>query len=209
METIVQLSRGVFTLQEMEQMESNVLQQLRWHVHPPTPQIFIKHFLIFLSVEDVELHDHAQFMIELSVMDYFFVSYKPSEIAIAALLNSMDRLGRTNQITFPFSSQFLDINSPAVCACRERLSLIHTQANEQGGVEAPVPEVTPERPQEEALFEVPVPEPLPLQRTISPISVMAPPEPDEDYKPESQANDTMDIGPDDYVNSDVGYGLYH
>lgn len=178
MDTILQLSRGFFTLEEMEKMEYEVLQRLRWHVHPPTAQLFVKHFLFFLSVEENELQDLAQFMIELSVMDYFFVSYKPSEIAMAALLNSMDRLGSQAKLTndFPFNSNFVDIHSPAVFACRERLSLIYAQANEQGGVEDP--EATPARTEE----PVEVPEPARLQRTISPVSVMAPLEPNENTK---------------------------
>jgi len=173
MDTILQLSRGFFTLEEMEKMEYDILQRLRWHVHPPTAQIFMKHFLFFLSEEEKELDDLAQFMIELSVMDYFFVSYKPSEIALAALLNSMDRLGsQTRQMQFPYNCNFVDMHSPAVRACRERLSLIYAQANEQGGVDDA--EATPAK--EEPPAEVP--EPSQLQRTISPVSVMAPYEPD-------------------------------
>lgn len=171
MDTILQLSRGFFTLKEMEKMEYEVLQRLQWHVHPPTAQLFVKHFLFFLSVEEHELHDLAQFMIELSVMDYFFVSYKPSEIAMAALLNSMERLGQknTSRMNFPIT-RFIDINSPAILACRERLSLIYAQANEQGGMDDS--EDTPARP--EATAEAT--EPSRLQRTISPVSVMAPPD---------------------------------
>jgi len=171
MDTILQLSRGFFTLKEMEKMEYEVLQRLRWHVHPPTAQLFVKHFLFFLSAEEHELHDLAQFMIELSVMDYFFVSYKPSEIALAALLNSMDRLGYKNssRINFPIT-RFIDMNSPAILACRERLSLIYAQANEQGGLEDP--EDIPAKP--EAAHVTPAPGRL--QRTISPVSVMAPPD---------------------------------
>jgi hypothetical protein len=182
MDTILQLSRGFFTLEEMEKMEYEVLQRLRWHVHPPTAQLFVKHFLLFLSIEENELQDLAQFMIELSVMDYFFVSYKPSEIAMAALLNSMDRLGSQANLTndFPFNCNFVDIHSPAVHACRERLSLIYAQANEQGGVE--FPEATPARTEEPEPTPVEVPEPARLQRTISPVSVMAPLEPDENTK---------------------------
>jgi len=174
MDTILQLSRGFFTLKEMEKMEYEVLQRLRWHVHPPTAQLFVKHFLFFLSVEEHELHDLAQFMIELSVMDYFFVSYKPSEIAMAALLNSMERLGYKDNspINNPVS-RFIDVQSPAIFACRERLSLIYAQANEQGGMDgaeetSPTPEPTVQPPQEPR-----------LQRTISPVSVMAPAEPEE------------------------------
>lgn len=173
MDTILQLSRGFFTLKEMEKMEYEVLQRLRWHVHPPTAQLFMKHFLFFLSVEEHELHDLAQFMIELSVMDYFFVSYKPSEIAMAALLNSMDRLGKQAPQFKLFVSRFMEIHSTAIIACRERLSLIYAQANEQGTLEDT--EATPAKP----VASGQGPEPSRLQRTISPVSVMAPPDPNE------------------------------
>eukprot|EP00531_Pseudo-nitzschia_arenysensis_P012343 CAMPEP_0116133766 /NCGR_PEP_ID=MMETSP0329-20121206/10283_1 /TAXON_ID=697910 /ORGANISM="Pseudo-nitzschia arenysensis, Strain B593" /LENGTH=392 /DNA_ID=CAMNT_0003628423 /DNA_START=122 /DNA_END=1300 /DNA_ORIENTATION=- len=206
MDTILQLSRGFFTLKEMEKMEYEVLQRLRWHVHPPTAQLFVKHFLFFLSVEEHELHDLAQFMIELSVMDYFFVSYKPSEIAMAALLNSMDRLGikSASRTNFPIT-RFVDIHSPAILACRERLSLIYAQANEQGGMEDS--EDSPVRP--DATAEPA--EPTRLQRTISPVSVMAPPDTNDDTNQfgcqqqqqqyiNSASGDSMDT--DDYF---VGY----
>lgn len=201
MDTILQLSRGFFTLKEMEQMEYEVLQRLQWHVHPPTAQLFVKHFLFFLSVDEHELHDLAQFMIELSVMDYFFVSYRPSEIAMAALLNSMDRLGHTvtSRTNFPIT-KFIDIQSPAILACRERLSLIYAQANEQADMEESVD--TPVRPEATAQ----VPEPSRLQRTISPVSVMAPPETTDDTQfgcqqeqfIDSAASDSMDTGDDYY-----------
>merc|ERR1712238_21783 len=105
-------------------------------------------------------------------------SYKPSEIALAALLNSVDRLGsHTRQIHFPFNCNFVDMHSPAVRACRERLSLIYAQANEQGGVDeaaaAAAADATPAKAEEP-------PEPRQLERTISPVSVMSPCESDGD-----------------------------
>ena len=211
MDTILQLSRGFFTLKEMEQMEYEVLQRLQWHVHPPTAQLFVKHFIFFLSIDENELHDLAQFMIELSVMDYFFVSYRPSEIAMAALLNSMDRLGHTlastSRTNFPIT-KYIDLNSPAILACRERLSLIYAQANEQADMDDSVE--TPVRPEATAHAA----EPSRLQRTISPVSVMAPPETidntqfgcqQEQQYIDSAAGDSMDTGDDDY-NS---YGHYY
>jgi hypothetical protein len=136
MDTILQLSRGLFTLNQMEKMEYDVLQRLQWHVHPPTPQLFVKHFLFLFSVEQHEVHDLAKFMVELSVMDYFFVSYKPSEVAMAALLNTMDRLypqQDTYHLDLPFESEHFDMNSSNVQACRERLALIYAQASDDSG----------------------------------------------------------------------------
>eukprot|EP00529_Nitzschia_sp_RCC80_P020426 CAMPEP_0113485152 /NCGR_PEP_ID=MMETSP0014_2-20120614/24336_1 /TAXON_ID=2857 /ORGANISM="Nitzschia sp." /LENGTH=408 /DNA_ID=CAMNT_0000378789 /DNA_START=66 /DNA_END=1292 /DNA_ORIENTATION=- /assembly_acc=CAM_ASM_000159 len=170
MDTILQLSRGFFTLEEMEKMELNVLNGLGWHVHPPTPQVFVKHFLFFLAVEEHEIHDLAQFMVELSIMDYFFVAYKPSEIALASLLNAVDRLcppGMVDRIRLPVKSQYLDLNSPEVAACRARLALIYAQANEP----AAMPNdgyVTPSGTTK-------VVHPGVETRTVSPVSVMATP----------------------------------
>jgi hypothetical protein len=134
MDTILRLSRGAFTLSQMEQMEYEVLQRLRWHVHPPTPQLFMKHFMFFVSVEEPEIHDLTQFMIELSIMDYFFVTYKASEVAVASLLNALQCLHPQTvpQRKLSFLTSFVDLNSPGIVACRERLVLIYAQANDQG-----------------------------------------------------------------------------
>jgi hypothetical protein len=158
MDTILQLSRGFFTLEQMEMMENDILQRLQWHVHPPTPQVFVKHFLFFLSTEEQDIQDLSQFMVELSVMDYFFVCYKPSEVALAALLNAMDEIfpRRSGQIKFPFQSKLLDLQSPGVLACRERLALIYAQANG-------CPNSSRNRFKDET---------EPEQRTTSPVSVM-------------------------------------
>jgi hypothetical protein len=179
MDTILRLSRGAFTLQQMERMEYEVLQRLRWHVHPPTPQLFVKHFLFFLSVEEHEVHDLTQFMIELSVMDYFFVSYKPSEVAIASLLNALQLLypQRLSLMNLSFLSNFVDLQSPAIVACRERLSLIYAQAND------PSPESSLAK---DTSFSS-ASEPSTLHRTTSPVSVMAAPQPyDSSYSRGSQ-----------------------
>lgn len=169
MDTILQLSRGFFSLEKMEKMEYEVLQLLRWHVHPPTPQLFVKHFLFFLSVSEPEVHDLAQFMVELSVMDYYFVSYKQSEVAIASLLNAMERLVPQSsiEICLPFQSQFLDIHSSRVQDCRDRLALIYAQANDQVATGDRI-ESTPLKDPEPAVIQ---------HRTTSPVSVMAAPQP--------------------------------
>jgi hypothetical protein len=172
MDTILLLSRGFFTLEQMEKMECDVLQRLQWHVHPPTPQLFVKHFLFFLSIEQHEVHDLSQFMVELSVMDYFFVAYKPSEIAIAGILNAIERLlpDRANGNDFPFRRIVIDINTPEVLACRERLELIFAQANDQpGNDEAGTGGKT--------------------NRTTSPVSVMSTPQP-EAYQFQADTMDT-------------------
>ena len=198
MDTILRLSRGAFTLEQMEKMEYEVLQRLRWHVHPPSPQLFVKHFLFFLAVEEHEIHDLTQFMIELSVMDYFFVSYKPSEVALASLLNAMDKLypQSSANVHLSFLSQFVDLQAPSIVACRERLALIYAQANDQGaGFAAGADKDATPADQQSS-----------LRRTTSPVSVMAAPQPTEttaSYSTSSQQHEDMDYAVDE--EEDYGY----
>ena len=175
MDTIIQLSRGSFTLKEMEKMEYDVLQRLRWRVHPPTPQLFVKHFLSFLSTTEQEIHGLAQFLVELSAVDYFFVSYKPSDVAIAALMNAMQEIyPNSNKNFLGFLGQLP--HSASVLACQERLALIYSQANDGNDVAMQSPTKGPNEPVQ--------------HRTTSPVSVMAAPQPviTSDYRGLDSAN---------------------
>jgi len=131
MESVLELSQGLFTLEQMEKMEFDILQRLQWFVHPPTPQAFVQHFLFLLPAEKTEASGLAEFMIELSVMDYFFVNFKSSEVAIAALSNALQYSSypeSIQQLQFILENHHFD--SSNVQACRERLALIYAQASE-------------------------------------------------------------------------------
>lgn len=171
MDSILQLSRGFFTLKEMEDMENDILQRLQWHVHPPSPQAFVKHFLYLNGIEDTELLDQSQFMVELSIMDYYFVNYKSSEVAIAAVMNALQRRSPTDKDSPPihehtpnlFSSvpeSTFDYNTSKVRECRDRLHLIFMQAN--GHVPADGDQTPRKTETDDAM------------RTNSPVSVMTP-----------------------------------
>jgi hypothetical protein len=152
MDTILRLGRGHYTLEQMEEMELKILQRLQWRVHPPTPQDFVREFL---TTGDLEVQDLAYFMVELSSMDYFFVTYKPSEIAIAALLNAMERLftHSNHPLDFGLLTRLRALEFPRVSECKERLSMVYAQS-------------TNENPNQDLLG----PE---EQRTASPVSVTA------------------------------------
>lgn len=158
MESILQLSRGYFSLEDMEKMEVDILNRLNWNVHPPTPQTFTKHFLLLLRIEEHDVHDLSQFLVELSVMDYFFINFKPSDIAIAAVLLATDRLRPHSNIrfNFPFDNDLINIESSQIYACCERLHLIYNQASNQAA----------DYSSRQAINEN-------AERTTSPVSVMA------------------------------------
>jgi len=95
METIVKLGRGAFSLEQVEAKEFEILFSLDWQVHPPTPQLFLHCMFQEFGAEsedhskisDVkEVQDLAIYLVEMSMMDYFFVAHKPSDVALASAL---------------------------------------------------------------------------------------------------------------------------
>ncbi len=136
MDTLRQLSRGFFTLDDMERMECDMLQRLQWHVHPPTPQRFVRTILRLIAAEEdgrvQAIHNLANFMAELAAMDYFFTPYKSSEIGMAAILNSLDELNPTqrhrNEEVFSRVCQDFGITGVGnIKACRERMAIIYAE----------------------------------------------------------------------------------
>jgi hypothetical protein len=74
----------------------------------------------------------ARFLSELSVIDYFFVVHRPSVVAMAALLNSMEDIPGAMNATGDFLREVkrvssLDTKSRDVLDCRKRLRLLYAQ----------------------------------------------------------------------------------
>lgn len=112
---------------------------LSWQVHPPTAFCFEKHLLFLLpsnnclSTDDRHaILEFARFLTELSVIDYFFVPYKPSVVAFGALLNAMDDIPPARAFKADFcasvkASSPLDPTSDNVNECCKRLRLLYVQ----------------------------------------------------------------------------------
>ncbi len=93
------LSRGEFNMRDVAEMESHILQSLKWNLHPPTAIAFSTIFLdciildqsINMTGADIDdLHDISSFFTELAVCDYYFVGVSPSEIALASIVNALE-----------------------------------------------------------------------------------------------------------------------
>ncbi|KAL7542481.1 hypothetical protein ACHAWF_007183 [Thalassiosira exigua] len=92
---IVGLSRGYFVEEHIKTMENAMLRSLEWSVLPPTPFGFVQDLVKLLSgdVKPRDIHEIAElarFQTELSVCDYFFVTKKPSSIALASILKALE-----------------------------------------------------------------------------------------------------------------------
>ena len=111
---------------------------LSWHVHPPSAYCFAKHMLFLLphsSIADDVRYDVlelARFLTELGVIDYFFVAHRPSDVAIAAILNAMDDTPGAAQAVDVFTQELerklgAQPAGDQVTECRQRLRLLYVK----------------------------------------------------------------------------------
>lgn len=134
MSSLIDLSRGYFLEDHIVTMEDSMLQTLGWHVHPPTPYSFVREIIPLLPAQITPRDRHdtnelARFLTELSVCDYWFVTKKPSSIALASLINALELQGEP-RIPRTFKIQLLQslgscgsdiIYDEEVITCYERL----------------------------------------------------------------------------------------
>jgi hypothetical protein len=108
--SFVELSRGQFCAEDITEMESAILNELNWKVHPPTPMTAVSYLLRLMpSHTSVPLasrkkydlvlhvlHELARYLTELSVcLGSVCTTHSASEVAYAAILVSMDLLTRS------------------------------------------------------------------------------------------------------------------
>ena len=106
LKAFVELSRGQFTEHDVTRMELLVLHALEWKVHPPTAMTFVNHMMTFLPTQDITgphvgcsyylikhvMRELSRYLTELAVCLGQLSTARPSQVALAALLVSMDLL---------------------------------------------------------------------------------------------------------------------
>ena len=107
------LSRGEFSMEDVIRMEREFLDALTWKLNPPTPGVFVGHFLHLLSVPvDSEVTRSisalAAFFTELAVCDYSFVNVNSSIIAVASILNAMETI-KSKEFTRKSKNAFAEL----------------------------------------------------------------------------------------------------
>ena len=136
---LAMLSKNSFAAIDFFQMEFDILSALDWHVHGPTVLSFIEHFFAVIpktsTCNDTAwrllLHKSKQYT-ELTLGDYYFVTQKPSNVAVAIISNSLryispniinaaDRLSFFSQIA---AASKIDFNSQEISLSRKRLASI-------------------------------------------------------------------------------------
>lgn len=100
---LVKASRGCYNRQEILDAEKEILDALNWRVCDVTPSCLSSHLLgLLIKVVPMDsrttesLVDFTRFQVELSVAEYTCALRRPSTIALAAVLNSMELLDFTS-----------------------------------------------------------------------------------------------------------------
>jgi hypothetical protein len=96
MDFISYIGQDLYTIKEIEDMEQTLLDQLAWRISAPIC-VQMSHHILTLVLEHVSLdkstrkrlRDEMYFQAESAVRDYYFVTQRPSTIAIAAMLNAV------------------------------------------------------------------------------------------------------------------------
>jgi hypothetical protein len=99
LDSMIKLGRGLFSEQDVVNMEAKMLSALKWHVHPPTPICFLRQFLRLVphSVTPTARYVIAEvtrFIAEISVCLYKFVDCPSSVLAYAGMLIAMEKIDR-------------------------------------------------------------------------------------------------------------------
>ena len=119
MHVISRKCNGLITVRHIKAMELSIMKSLRWFLSPPTAVAFIENLFPLIlntdivcggggggdssaSAKAVQSLEFAIFLTELSVCAYPFVPIRPSSIAIAAILYSMEIFGHAEGSTEAF-----------------------------------------------------------------------------------------------------------
>jgi len=149
------LSQNTYGAKDFAQMEFDILSALNWRVHGPTVLCFLEYFIALISTGSIQNKDATKILqhiskqyAELTLGDYYFVTQKPSTVAIAIIFTSLkhispDLLNEIDRHSF-FSNiataSKINLNSPEICLARERLPSI---PNELANVEFSVTSTAP------------------------------------------------------------------
>jgi Cyclin, N-terminal domain len=92
------LSRGLYTISEIEEMERDMLTAVKWRVNPPTSMAFCLEFMNMIPEEIIDdvirnkVSELTKAQIERAVCDYKFMTVNASTLAFCSFINSLERL---------------------------------------------------------------------------------------------------------------------
>jgi hypothetical protein len=101
---VANLSRGLYTIDEIEEMERDMLTALDWRVNPPTSLSYCREFLKIIPDEILDssmretVYELSKVQIELSVREHAYIAVKPSTTAFCSFMNAIESLVYDEQV---------------------------------------------------------------------------------------------------------------
>ena len=127
---VAQLSRGVYTEEQVTDMELEILMAIQWRMNPPTALSFINNFLALLpegvlsQTDRDTVYELAKFQTELAVHEYSLVAVDASTLALSALMNALETVafaGSIEIMTRIAKGTSIDIQSNLVTELQDKL----------------------------------------------------------------------------------------
>lgn len=92
------ISCELYPVKDIEAMELKLLKELSWRVSAPTCAQMAHHIITLLSMHVTldktmwaTILDEVDYQAECAVREYYFVTQRPSTVAMAAIFNALDR----------------------------------------------------------------------------------------------------------------------
>jgi len=136
------LSRNIYTAQDFVKTEFAILSALNWRINGPTTLSFLEHFFALIPdrsvscimIREVLIPICKQYL-ELTLSDYYFVTQKPSTVAIAVLsaslehvsLNSFNETERCSLFSDISNALKVELNSSNILSAQKRLATISNE----------------------------------------------------------------------------------
>jgi len=93
------ISRELYTVKDIEAMELKLLIELSWYISAPTCVQMAHHIVMLLSMHVTfdettwaTVLNEIEYQAECAVRDYYFVTKRPSTVAMAAIFNTLYQL---------------------------------------------------------------------------------------------------------------------
>ena len=107
------LTRGRFDTSDIEQMEAQILRDVNWLLHPPTPVSFLSSLVYLLPEHEVttsarrSLFEHARYLSELTIFDPYFIGHQASIVALATIMTLLEDEVHQGRISPSCQTNFL------------------------------------------------------------------------------------------------------
>lgn len=132
--SLVELGKGIYSANDFQDMEREILSALKWKMNEPTPLAFVRCYLqlykqiLLLQSDGVnddknndasssiikKIMSHAKYQTEIAVAEISLFGYRPSEVALATITNSIIHFDMIDDISSSYLLSIRDMISTTI-----------------------------------------------------------------------------------------------